>query len=489
MQKCISLSICFERRCIFLKKKLIDFVFGIRSAKLEKEDESLLNMYKTLLIIAWPAAFEGLLMSLMNSFDTMMVGSLGPEAIAAVGLCAQPRMILLLIAQALCVGTTAIVARRKGANDHAAAVSCMKQSLVIISIIGVIMVISGVFFAKPLLYLSGAKEDTIGYAVTYFKITSLTYLFNCWALCICAAMRGIGKTRLTMVVNMTANIVNVFLNYCLIGGHFGFPALGVKGAAIATAIGTIASAIMAIVMILPKDAYLSIRPFNEFSFDKETLAGLIKIGAGSIAEAVFMRIGFLINGRLIADVSTAAYATNQVVQQVSSLSFTLGDGVSSACTSLVGQSLGAVRKDKAMVYVKVGQRISLFLSIGLILLLFFGRNIFPPLFTDDPQIIAMASLSFLVITIGIYPQNIRVMLAGCLRGAGDVKFVAFVSLVSVAVLRPVLTWLFCYPLNDMFPSMNFGFTGSWISFNIDAFVRAAMLVWRVNKGKWVNIKV
>ena len=73
---------------VYLENKLVNFILGIRSAKLEKENESLLEMYKTLLIIAWPAAFEGLLMSLMNSFDTMMVGTIGPEAIAAVGLCA-----------------------------------------------------------------------------------------------------------------------------------------------------------------------------------------------------------------------------------------------------------------------------------------------------------------------------------------------------------------------------------------------------------------
>ena len=471
-------------------KKFLNTLIGIRGSSLPPGDEDTLSgMYAKLLIIAWPAALEGLLLSLMNSFDTMMVGTLGKEAITAVGLCAQPRMILLLVAQAICVGTTAIVARRRGAGDRDSAVLCLKQSLFIITGVGVVMVVLGYVFANPLLTLSGAKEDTIDGAVTYFRITSLAFIANCWTLCICAALRGIGKTRSTMVINMTANVVNVFLNYCLIGGHLGFPALGIAGAAIATAIGTCVSAVMSILMVLPHDHYLSLQPFSFFRFDKQTLKSLVNIGLGSMAEAVFMRIGFLINGRLIAGVSTTAYATQAIVQQISSLSFTLGDGVSSACTSLVGQSLGASRKDKAMLYVKVGSRISMFLSVFLILLLFFGRNFFPTLFTDDPVIIAGAALSFLVLVIGIYPQNIRVMLAGCLRGAGDVRYVAIVSLVSVAILRPALTYLFCYPLNEAFPSMQFGFTGAWISFGIDAVVRAVMLVVRVNRGKWVNIKV
>ena len=92
---------------------LINSVFGLQSINTDDSD-TMSDMYRKLLSIAWPAALEGLLLSLMNSFDTMMVGKLGPAAIASVGLCAQPRMILLLVAQSLCVGTTAVVARRKG---------------------------------------------------------------------------------------------------------------------------------------------------------------------------------------------------------------------------------------------------------------------------------------------------------------------------------------------------------------------------------------
>ena len=473
-----------------VKEKLLRLFFGVKgSEQLEQDQDSLGGMYRRVLSIAWPAALEGLLMSLMNSFDTMMVGRLGPQAIASVGLCAQPRMILLLIEQALCVGTTAVVARRKGAGDQAAANSCLKQSLVIITGIGILMIIAGYFLAVPLLKLAGAMEDTLPDAVTYFRIISLAFVANCWTLCICAAQRGIGRTRITMTVNMAANIVNVFLNYCLISGHLGFPALGVKGAAIATASGTIVSCLMAIRSVLPRDGYLKIRPWGKLQFDAATVKSLVTVGSGTIAESVFLRIGFLINGRLIAGVSTAAYATTQIVQQITGLTFTVGDGIASACTSMVGQSLGAGKKWKAKLYVSVGQKISLCLSILLILLTFFGRRLFPTLFTDDPVIIQAASLCFVVILVGIHPQNMRVMLSGCLRGAGDVKYVALVSLISVAIVRPLTTWLFCYPLNAAFPTLMLGFIGSWLSFDLDSLIRYTMLTSRVRKGKWADIKL
>lgn len=463
-------------------------LFGLKRQNFEDSDTTA-DMYKQLISIAWPAALEGLLLTLMNSFDTMMVGQIGPAAIASVGLCSQPRMIMLLVAQALCVGTTAVVARRKGEGRQDLALSCLKQSLVIITFIGIAITLCGFFGARWLVLLAGASEETVGNAVIYFQTISLAFVFNCWALCICAAMRGIGRTKVTMTVNMTANVVNVFLNYCLILGHFGFPALGVRGAAIATAIGTLVSCIMAVRVVLKKGDYLSLRPFTKFSFDRTTVNSLMQVGSGTIAESVFLRIGFLLNGRLIAGVGTSAYATNQIVQQISGLAFTIGDGTASACTSLVGQSLGAKKKEKAKMYVDVVRRLSLFLSIAIMLLTFFGRNIFPTFFTTDQTIITAASLCFLILMVGIIPQNLRVVLSGCLRGAGDVKFVAVVSLISVLIIRPLMTWLFCYPVNNMFPGMMFGFTGPWISFGIDALVRAAMLTVRVNKGEWVNIRL
>ncbi|MBQ6680445.1 MAG: MATE family efflux transporter [Lachnospiraceae bacterium] len=471
------------------KNRFLNLLFGVKRVRDEGDDEPLSSMYKNLLMIAWPAALEGLLLTLMNSFDTMMVGQLGSAAITSVGLCAQPRMIILLVAQALCTGTMAVIARRKGEGRQDLALSCMKQSLVLITGIGVAMTLLGVLLAEPLLTLAGANEDTLHDAAEYFRIISFAFIPNCWALCICSSMRGIGKTRITMIVNVIANLVNIFLNYCLISGHLGFPALGVRGAAIATAVGTCVSSAVAIAVVLKKGGYLSLRPFTGFHFDKKTMRSVISVGSGTILESVCMRIGFLINGKLIAGIGTEAFAASQIVGQVSSLTFTVGDGISSACTSLVGQSLGATKKNKARAYVRVGQRCSLFLSLIIMTLTFFGRHWLPTLFTKETAVIIGCAYSFLVLLIGIYPQNMRVMIAGCLRGAGDVRYVALVSLISVAILRPLMTWLFCYPLNDLFPNAMLPFLGPWISFDIDALVRWTLLQVRVNKGKWVNIRL
>lgn len=466
---------------------LVKRLFGLKGVDLS-QIPSLGTLYKNCINIAWPATIEGALMSIISSIDMMMVGTLGSEAIAAVGITTQPRMILLILAQSLCIGTTALIARRKGEDNQSAANSTLSQSMYIITILGIIMTLVGYIFAEPFMYLAGANEDTIGLSTAYFKIIALSFIFNYWQLCLCAGMRAIGKTRITLATHLTSNLVNVFLNYCLIGGNLGFPALGIEGAAIATSTGTVVSSFIAFGFAMRRDGYLRFR-FTLPRFDKATLSGLVRVGSSSIIESVGLRIGFLLNTRLISGIGTAEMAAYQIVQSSTSLSFTIGDGISAAGTSLVGQSLGAKRPDMAMAYVRISRRLSLFTSLALMIALVIFRDYIPLLFSDEQHIIAGASMSFLVVVFGIISQNGRVVYSGCLRGAGDVKYVAMCSLLSVTIMRPIFTYLLCYPLNDQFPVLQLAMVGPWVAFVLDSFIRDFMLTHRVKKGQWLRIKL
>ena len=462
-------------------------LFGVKDDQGRPVEEGQLKqLYKQSLSIAWPSTVEGALLSIISSVDTMMVGTLGAAAIASVGLTSQPRMILLICAQALCVGTTALCARRKGANNPEGANSCLAQSLGVVTALGLLMMLVGYFGADWFMRLAGANEDTLEMSVAYFRIISLGIPLNCWSLCICAALRAIGHTRITMVSNMIANLVNVCLNYLLINGHFGFPALGVRGAAIATVCGTAVGCAIAIGNVTPRHGYYHLSLPH---FDRETLSGLVKIGSGSILESVCLRLGFLISARLIAGIGTVAFAAYQIVNQVTGLSFTLSDGIASAGTALVGQSLGAKRRDLAMANVRVSRKISVVAALLLMAAIILLRRPLALLFTSDEEIIFNVSLSFFVVSTGFLPQNGRVVYSGCLRGAGDVRYVAICSLISVAILRPVLTWLFCYPLNAALPHLYLAVAGPWIAFVIDAFVRDGLLYHRIRRGKWLDIRL
>ena len=468
---------------------LINRFLAFPGIELRPEDGTPASLYKKNLNIAWPATLEGALIAIIGSVDTMMVGSLGSTAIAAVGLTNQPRMILLILAQALCVGTTALVARRKGAGDQESANRTLAQSMGTVTILGVLITLLGFFGAEPFMRFGGANDETIGMSTTYFRIVSLSFLCNCWQLCICAAMRAIGQTRVTMVTHITANLVNVFLNYCLIGGNLGFPKRGVAGAALATAIGTVIASIVAFFFVLRKDGYLRLNFLQIFHFDRDTMHGLTTVGLSSMAESVALRIGFLITTKLIAGLGTAAMASYQIVSQVTTLSFTLGDGIAAAGASYVGQSLGAERPELARVHVMISRRLSMITSILLMLLIFILRNQIAELFTQEADIIWGVTLSFYVVIVGIIPQNGRIVYSGCLRGAGDVRYVALCALLSVAIIRPIATYILCYPLRELLPMLELTVTGSWAAFVLDSFVRDAMLMHRIRGGKWLTVRL
>ena len=398
-------------------------------------------------------------------------------------------MILLLLSQSLCVGVTAVIARRKGENDQESANTCLKQSLILMTVLGILMAVLGVVFAGPFMRLVGANDDTYEMSVTYFRVISAGMIFNYWSLCICAALKAIGQTKVTLITNMTANIINIIFNYLLIGGNFGFPAWGVFGAAVATVFGTFVSCCIAFYFILRKSGYLHLKLFGKMDKDMSSLKSVMNVGSSSIAESVCLRIGFLINQKLVAGVGTAAYATYYIVQQTSSLSFTVGDGLAVASTSLVGQSLGQKRKDLAVAYVKVTRNMSIIISIILMVTIFSTRTLLAQLFTDDAAVIADAAIAFTIIVIGMIPQNGRIVYSGCLRGAGDTKYVAIISLISVTIVRPLATYFFCYPMDTIAPMLMFTVTGPWFSFFIDSLLRSVLLKKRIDKGYWLNIRL
>ncbi len=445
-------------------------------------------LYREAIRIAWPAALEGLLVSIISAVDMMMVGAISPAAIAAVGLTSQPRMILLILSQALNIGTTALVARRRGAGNKKGVRACLDQAMYLSAFTGILITLAGYFLAEPLMRFAGANDETLQLAASYFRIISLGFIPVSLHLCVCAAFRGLGKTRVTMYTHLLANLVNVAFNFLLIGGRLGFPRLEVNGAAIATVLGSIAGGILAIWFAVDHETGFGYR-LRKPRFDRDTMSGLFKVGGSAAMESGFLRIGFLITNKIIASLGTLALAAYHIVSQVSALSFTLGDGVASAGVAMVGMSLGAEDTAKARRSVYVARRLSVWLSFALMVVIAIARRGLAGLFTGDPAVIAAASVGFLVVMLSIMPQNGRVVYAGCLRGAGDVRYVAATSLIGVGILRPLLTWLFCFPLSDVFPSFQLSATGPWFAFLVDAVLRNYLLALRVKGGAWTRVKL
>ena len=255
-------------------KELYQPRFLLRKQKLLGEVPSAKEAYGRMFKMAFPSTVEALLGGLTSFVDTLMVSSLGISSVTAVGITTQPRMIILMLFMALNTGVTALVARRKGENDAKKANQILMQALLICFILAIIMTAVGLFTAKPLLRFAGAGDDFIDDAVMYYNIVTAGTVFSVLTMTINAAQRGAGNTKIAMTTNIASNVVNVIFNFLLIGGRLGFPALGVKGAAIATVIVTWLSVMIYLIQIAK---VLKLKLLDFFPIGKITKNALVTI--------------------------------------------------------------------------------------------------------------------------------------------------------------------------------------------------------------------
>ena len=452
------------------------------------------DMYKEYIRIAVPSVCEMVLISLINMMDTVMVSSVGTDAVAAVGLVGQPRMIMLSLFFALNTGITAVVARRRGENRRVDANATMRTSILLILLLSAVLMAVLMPLGRQLMLFAGAEPGrTLEEATEYFTILGWALPFQAMSMGLCAAQRGVGNTRLTMQVNIASNLVNIVCNYLLINGVGPFPKLGVRGAALATAIGLVVGFVLSVrAVYMDHNGFLNLTRHDKWRFDVESAKALWKVGSSAMVEQLAMRIGFFAYARIVADLGTDAFAAHQICGQFLNLSFSFADGLAIAGTSLVGQSLGRGRRDLAHIYGNLAQRFSL--TTGLVLasvcILLRGPLVGMFISGDATGVVRGMAVQVMVVLGLIQPlQMLSVVSSGALRGAGDVKYTARVMLITVTCIRPVLALLGVYIAGTLLGRNDIALVAAWCATMCDMTVRMTLMIRRYRSEKWHTIRV
>ena len=448
------------------------------------ETETTSELLKETLRMAWPAVLESFFISLAGMIDTLMVSSLGTYAVAAVGLTVQPKFISLAVFLSVNVAVSALVARRRGQKNRTEANRTLLTAICFTLAACVVITLVSILASGAIINLCGSGPDTHDPAVLYFNIIQGGMIFNVISLVINAAQRGSGYTRIAMVTNVTSSLLNVLFNYLLIGGHLGFPALGLKGAALATVLGTVVACLLSVHSLFKKNSYVSIPYILEKKIlpSVEVLGSIVRFSMNLLAENVAMRVGFVYTAVIAASLGTDAFAAHNVGMNILGLTFSLGDGMQAAAVALTGRSLGENNPDKAKRYGSLCQKTGLVIAASVsLVLLCFGRYLFG-LFFRDPAVVEMGIMISRYIMIIDFFQISQVIYSGCLRGAGDVRFTMRVALISAAIIRTLVTWL----LTSVLP---LGLSGIWLGVLADQISRYVFYSIRFRKGEWVNLRL
>jgi len=443
------------------------------------------KIYSDVIKIAWPSVLEMVTMSMIGFIDTLLVSTLGEAAIAAVGLAGQPRMLMMSLFFALNIGVTAIVARRKGEGRQADANRTLRNAMMLVSVMSVLVMALGFSISTPLMWLAGAKPDTVELSRIYFMVTLGFLPINTLTVCICAAQRGVGNTRLTLSVNLVSNLVDLMFSYLLIGGHLGFPKLGVAGAAWGTGVGFVAGFFMAMATVFGRRhsaGFFHLSPRDDWRPNLGIAREIAKVGGGAMAEQAALRFGFFTYAAIVASLGTAVFAAHQICMQFLNLSFTFGDGIGVAGTSLVGQSLGRKRPDMAKLYGLASQRMAMVVALVLATNIVIFRHQLVGWFADDAVVAELAARVMLMVAIFQPFQTSSVVVSGALRGAGDTRFALYAFVLAGYFFFLPLALLLAF-------TFEFKGVGAWMGATAYIILLSGLFFWRFHSEGWRHIRI
>lgn len=458
-----------------------------------------INMNKITLNLALPAIAEMLLQTLMGVADTAMVGTLGYTAIAAVGLSDNPMMVMMAFFAAISVGTTVLVARFTGANNHSDAMKTIKQSLYMSILFSIIFTAVMMTISKNIVVMMGAENALVPLANSYLAIALIGLPGMIISMIMSGALRGAGDTKTPMLINGFSNILNIVGNFLLIfptrilsltipllDYSFSFKMIGagygVAGAALATTLSRIVAALFMLYYVIDKNGKYQIKLFENIKIDKSLIGRILKIGLPAAAEQMLLRLAQLTYFRIIAQLGTTSIAVFKISMTAESLSFMPGWGFALASTTLVGQYLGSEDPENARKGCLTANKMATIVMTIFGLLFFFTPRTFILIFTRDEEIIRIVAVCLRIIALSQPLLASTMVFSGGLRGAGDTKTVLWVTALSSWIIRVGLGYILAF-------TAGMGMPGAFIAMALDLSVRGVIFAYIFNKGNWKNIKV
>lgn len=438
-------------------------------------------LYKEYMRVAWPATMQGLFLEVAILVGLALVGSLGSNALAAIAIMSQPKMVMVLFGRSFGVAITAMVARRKGERDIARMNDVFHQGLLLSFLFYLPFLGVCYYFLEEILWIMGVQESFRAEAMGYGRYITLGIFFSMFSQAVGSALIGVGNTRSIFFANAIGNVVMILLSIVLIYGHFGLPAMGVAGAGLSTLFGDMVTAFVISIAVIGKGKELTLFS-GGWHFTKDTLHPFLKIGAGSFGEQAFERFGMVVYTMMVATLGAIPLAAHHVSMALLSLSYSFAIGLGQAMTSYIGQSLGRKRLDLADAFESVGVRIGMVMAVFAILFYVVGKDVLMQLFTREKEVLVLGSALILIMSFSVIPQTLQLVYSGMLKGAGDTLYVMKYSLAVIAIFRPLWTYFLCFTLE-------MGIYGAWVSLVCDQSLRMVCAKWRVSQGKWKYIEI
>lgn len=445
--------------------------------------------YKKTFILALPIALQSLITIGVNMLDTIMVGSLGDEALSATSLANSFISIYHIFCMGLGMGASVLVSRywgmKKAAADPEAAGKALKQTVAMM--LRITLVLAALFAVvtavapEMLMRMYNDESEIIRLGATYFRYSVATYFFLGASLVCTIVLRSVGEVRFPLFVSIGAFFVNLGANYAFIFGKLGAPRMGIAGAALGTLIARVFEAVMICGYLLIKDKRISFKPKDMMMETRSLVKEYVRISIPVLVSDAILALGSNSVAMVIGHLGGAFVAANAITSVTQQLSTVVIQGVCQAGAIVTGMTLGEGDREKTMEqgYMFFGLGLALGTISAAFILIASGPIISSySNVSDETREIArqlMAAISLVI----IFQGTNSIMTKGVLRGGGDTKM--------LMIADNVFLWVLAIPLGILA-----GFVFKWSAFAIyvclksDQIVKTVWAFGRLSGGKWIK---
>ena len=429
--------------------------------------------------IALPIIGGMMSQNILNLVDAAMVGHLGKTSLAAVGLASFVNFVAAAVFMGFSSGVQATVARRIGEGRESIAANPLNGALLLILIAAIPVSILLTLFSFEIIGFLNDDKNVIAIGSEYLDMRLIGIMAVGMNFSFRGYLSAIKMTKFYFKTIVTMHIINIFLNYVLIFGHWGFPELGAKGAGLGTTISLFAGSFMYL--------FLTVKHTKRFGFGlhlpkMETIKQLVKISIPASLQQLFFALGFTLLFWIVGKLGTDELAAAHVLTTLTLVAILPSIGFGMSAGTLVGQALGRKEVDDAHQWAWDTSKIAAFFITLISLPMFFLPELVLSVFLHDPSVIELATIPLQLVAIAIIIDAVNIVLMSALQGAGATGPVMMVSIVCQWIIFLPLAWF-------VGPYMGMGLTAIWLIQGLYRLFQVGWFVLLWQKRDWAKIEI